>query len=580
MLILIITIFSATIESSSVDNTNGTTRKKQHHRHAHHAYGFNLTKSIISDYANLIYQRYEFHNFSRFQFFIESSNIPNFGWDLIKYKIARKILEGNATYLMIFGGSSVTAGHDNYYNQSYPFVFERRLRKVFTHLKIRLLVHNIAQGANNCRPSNLCYNSMGGENADFLGWEQSFNCGKDKSIFELIARIAYLNGAVIYYSASGAFAPTGCTPSTDKIPWILEDWTPEVVNITSKYELDETKVRNYRQLLNDWHGDGNSIGRFSGVYGHLYNGAGPHGYSVWGKSNTLCFNDLKNTTGCTAIDVAGVCHYQGGPHWMVQETSWYGKDDKQGKGWHPPTGMHMIRGEILAYNYLNIILDAIYMIENDLMNTTFEDKTALIKHYDNKWKELRVSIPENPLYCSHECKYIPNCYTNFEPHFNPKGLISHIIIGNHSNWNLIHKEGSWGTTDKKYGYKDYKHYYSSKVPKAEIYLKVENIRLNIIKLFAASKESLKYVSFHLDPNITIQSHTQSQFHAKSDSHVHSRVQEYIPSTQRYQLTNRKDSVEEVMLLDIPFGNHVLTIRAEPNLPGNGVLAAFTHIVTF
>ena len=47
---------------------------------------------------------------------------------------------------MIFGGSSVTAGHDNYYNQSYPFVFERRMTRIFQALNIDLKVHNIAQG--------------------------------------------------------------------------------------------------------------------------------------------------------------------------------------------------------------------------------------------------------------------------------------------------------------------------------------------------------------------------------------------------------------------------------------------------
>lgn len=119
--------------------------------------------------ANLIYQRFEFHNKDWFQFFLGSSNMPDYAWDILKYKICKKAIDGNATFLLIFGGSSVTAGHDNYYNQSYPLVFERRMKPVFAALGIELVVHNIAQGANNCRPSNLCYEAMGGENADLIG---------------------------------------------------------------------------------------------------------------------------------------------------------------------------------------------------------------------------------------------------------------------------------------------------------------------------------------------------------------------------------------------------------------------------
>lgn len=71
---------------------------------------------------------------------------------------------------MIFGGSSVTAGHDNKYYQSYPEVVGRKLRPILDALKVSTVVHNIAQGANNCFPSNYCYESMGGFDPDFVGW--------------------------------------------------------------------------------------------------------------------------------------------------------------------------------------------------------------------------------------------------------------------------------------------------------------------------------------------------------------------------------------------------------------------------
>jgi hypothetical protein len=105
------------------------------------------------------------------------------------------------------------AGHDNYYNQSYPFVFERRTAPIFKALGINLDVRNIAMGANQCFPSDYCYEAQGGSNADWLSWEQSYNCGKDKGIFELMARLAWWNKAVLYMIASGAIAPSECKPS-------------------------------------------------------------------------------------------------------------------------------------------------------------------------------------------------------------------------------------------------------------------------------------------------------------------------------------------------------------------------------
>jgi len=117
--------------------------------------------------------------------------------------------------------------------------------------------------------------TIGGFNADFIMWEQSFNCGRDRGIFELIARNAYwyyynpylsiylsssfiiihychyhhyphlsiyLNiylsiylfiyhryGAVIYYMASGGYIPSGCPKSKEQFPRIHEDWTPQQV---------------------------------------------------------------------------------------------------------------------------------------------------------------------------------------------------------------------------------------------------------------------------------------------------------------------------------------------------------------
>lgn len=64
----------------------------------------------------------------------------------------------------------MTAGHDGRYNESYPEVFGRKLKSAMEAVGINFTVHNIAQGNNNCFPSNACYETMGGFDPDFVGW--------------------------------------------------------------------------------------------------------------------------------------------------------------------------------------------------------------------------------------------------------------------------------------------------------------------------------------------------------------------------------------------------------------------------
>jgi hypothetical protein len=59
---------------------------------------------------------------------------------------------------------------------------------------------------------------------------------------------------------------------------------------------------------------------------------------------------------------------------MVAETSYYaGEKNKQGKNWHPPAGMHLMRGEILAYNMAHVIADAVFMIQDDILTMSPAD---------------------------------------------------------------------------------------------------------------------------------------------------------------------------------------------------------------
>ena len=87
---------------------------------------------------------------------------------------------------------------------------------------------------------------MGGNDPDWVGWEQSYNCGNEKAMHETIARLAMKSKrrGVIYYSASGAFRPDKCEvtpPGT--IPYSSIEWTPSAAGI------DECRLAPVRQKM-------------------------------------------------------------------------------------------------------------------------------------------------------------------------------------------------------------------------------------------------------------------------------------------------------------------------------------------
>ncbi len=54
---------------------------------------------------------------------------------------------------------------------------------------------------------------------------------------------------VVYYSASGAWSPRSCPPSTDKIPYSSEDWSPEVAQIPEWAATDDSVAKEKDLLI-------------------------------------------------------------------------------------------------------------------------------------------------------------------------------------------------------------------------------------------------------------------------------------------------------------------------------------------
>lgn len=214
---------------------------------------------------------------------------------------------------------------------------------------------------------------------------------------EIVARTAFWNKAVAFYSASGGFSPAHCPKSNDTVPWISERWSPELEpSLAGKeHKPNQTDVRAFRDLTDAFYNDGNSVSRFTDPLGDGYKGTGPHGYSIWASSKSLCRDDKVNSTkkGCSAMEVMGECiGSTRGNRWMSKEASVYSRGS--GASHHPTAGMHLIRGEFIAYNYLHILLDAIYMLEEDLKTKTKEELKKVYQTALDKLQGDESSIPK------------------------------------------------------------------------------------------------------------------------------------------------------------------------------------------
>ena len=495
---------------------------------------FQLAKQLSQKLLSLIRSRYQIDSIIGSNFIRTTQNIGDITWDIIKYKYAKKIITENSNFLMIFGGSSVTAGHDNYYNQSYPLILKKRMLPIFNSLKIDLKIHNIAQGANNCIPYNLCLEAMGGNDPDFISWEQSYNCGRDEPIFELVGRIAAFsaNKAVVYFAASGAWTPDKCPESQDNPPYSSEDWTPQSAGI-KEWEPTIADVNNERKLFNDFNKASQSSKRFSNILNDVKSVAA-HGFNVW-ETNPLCTyqKDGKEQKNCNGIDSVMQC----GLKFLTKEAALYGSDNNKGAGWHPTRAFHMLRGEFIAYVYTLILLDAIHMVEDQLKSHKTEE---LVKLYDDKLKALQPPFP-GPKRCqSYRCEEKPLCYTDFKPHYNPKHTLSELVVGK-TEW--LYEAEEYGDWSLHYGYLDAKPLWYAPGPESgEIHLKIEVNHINEIWLCGNNKESLMHSTIYLDKN------------------VEKRLDDYVPGNDRILWEKKKYVGNECKsITDLPYGIHVLSV---------------------
>jgi hypothetical protein len=113
--------------------------------------------------------------------FLQSVKMRKRGWERMKNRFEKKILEGlkfgHSNFIAGFLGSSVTAGHDSLFSQSFPILIESTMNSSTSVLNVNFIAKNLAIGNNPCMPYDVCPLTFVGPDADLVHWEQTYNCG-------------------------------------------------------------------------------------------------------------------------------------------------------------------------------------------------------------------------------------------------------------------------------------------------------------------------------------------------------------------------------------------------------------------
>lgn len=517
-------------------------------------------KKLLQELLDLIYNRYELYS-SVGDHFYSNQNMNTHSYDIYKYRMAKKLVgptEEDRRYLMIFGGSSVTAGHDNRFNSSYPLICGKRLRPAFEALGLDLHVDNIAQGANGCYPYEMCYESMGELDPDFVGWEQSYNCGHSGDSFEYTGRVAGMskNRGVVYFSASGAWVPQG-EASEFTPPYCDEEWTVDSVQAPhtplKHWYPKEADLQEQRTKLNTFHGGGGSYQRFINDREYVASLA-PSGFNVWQE------NPVSKKCGADMVDPA--------PRFFTKEAGWYDNPSQHGARHHPTKAFHMFRGEAIAFLHALTTLDAIYMIEGDVAGGA--DMSTLFKKYDDKLKELQPALP-TPKLCEKDgffCGKRATCYTDFTPHYNKDRFLKQLVIGK-SVW----KEEGDELTDwhLRSGFQDLKPAFTNENAPGELFLKVPTGETPYILICGAGGESLKHITIQLDLN---GGEDASFDYSKYSFESRPGKSEIVTWKDRHYI-----GAECTLLKEVPKGTHIIGLVRNETLKKNHV-SSVAQVVTW
>ncbi len=309
--------------------------------------------------------------------FLKSVGMTRTSWEVMKLKFKHKILsnklgkstEDTAKFVIAFMGSSVTAGHDTPFNDSFTEVTGRTMRPPLQTVGIELESRNAAMGNNPCVPYDLCPKTFSGDDADLVHWEQSYNCfahdvEKTGPIFEQFIRqsIHMKKHPIVVFaeSATPNWNEKECDKPENKGPVDVPPQDKKLYDLATKGDIMRIASEMNIDLINK--------GEWSGQSKMLHSYQTMAGVQVWSHHH---YESYK-------------CR---GPYtrdWQCCSASW-----------HPSKKGHQLRAAHHSFFWLAIFRDAVIEILND--KDSLIQQLALIDHHISK--EGRHS-PEAPIYKS------------------------------------------------------------------------------------------------------------------------------------------------------------------------------------
>ena len=389
--------------------------------------GLTKTNEVIDRIVN----KWQIHDFPNF---LKSGAMPKSSWEVLKVKFQSKILDGiqnpqgGVKFIMTFTGSSVTAGHDSYFNQSFSELTQNVMNEALSVFHIEAISRNVALGNNPCLPYDVCVKSFAGKDSDLVHWEQSFNCDardpRYKYVYEQFIRqvLSFQNNAVVVFSNS---ATPNWNAKVCKDPKPKPALTNDDKDLLEKLKSDPSKIAtelNKKEISHIW----------SGIVGMMdkYKAAGLQFFSH------EHYDKYK-------------CHGPYTADWQCCSASW-----------HPSIKGHQVRADHHALFWLFIFRDAIQFLRTSLEKSTIEHLSRTMKKHLKS--EMKYAVAE-PI---HESKYPDGvkCYTTFQPHYDDTMSLDKLVLPNHDNTPGFSTEIFEMLTEpnivrkaRRMGYKDFKY---------------------------------------------------------------------------------------------------------------------------
>jgi len=308
---------------------------------------------------------------------------------------------------VVFGGTSVTAGHDNWYNQSYPFAFERAASCAFKAAGINLIVRNAALGANQAFQYGLCTQWMFGPDADLVFYEINAMAGADGSTDYEIALRNFCNEEL--FPRRPSFIYTGLTGVSDRKIW--GDVTPECkAPCKPGEEMFLSNMCPAPGCKNiQCSGDCKTPPRPTGIIGPLMQKYADFGTGVISPMH---------------------CIGQHGDKWEFGGTYTLriGKQLNQAKGWHYGPYGHRIKGHMIAFWYLKLLKEVLEEINTAKPKDIKGDNAHhWARGYSTAIARPPTELPA-PWTCTGKedlCLDSPQCLVTLDPH-RPMSFTDHL----------------------------------------------------------------------------------------------------------------------------------------------------------